>query len=138
MIRRPPRSTRTDTLFPYTTLFRSQLDQLFVALDDGGAKLSAVDVDIVEQAFEIILAIRAVGRAFDLGKDAGERFVGDLGEDVRVTVERGERSFASGDRIMFLQNERGLGVKNGTLGTVEEVSPQIGRASCRDRGGQYV
>src|SRR3546814_17081100 len=26
MIRRPPRSTRTDTLFPYTTLFRSPLD----------------------------------------------------------------------------------------------------------------
>src|SRR3546814_8321359 len=25
MIRRPPRSTRTDTLFPYTTLFRSRL-----------------------------------------------------------------------------------------------------------------
>src|SRR3546814_12052611 len=30
MIRRPPRSTRTDTLFPYTTLFRSQgLDSLY-------------------------------------------------------------------------------------------------------------
>src|SRR3546814_3634530 len=28
MIRRPPRSTRTDTLFPYTTLFRSRHDQL--------------------------------------------------------------------------------------------------------------
>src|SRR3546814_9778576 len=27
MIRRPPRSTRTDTLFPYTTLFRSVLPQ---------------------------------------------------------------------------------------------------------------
>src|SRR3546814_21020188 len=26
MIRRPPRSTRTDTLFPYTTLFRSKID----------------------------------------------------------------------------------------------------------------
>src|SRR3546814_7687724 len=26
MIRRPPRSTRTDTLFPYTTLFRSPVD----------------------------------------------------------------------------------------------------------------
>src|SRR3546814_5542235 len=26
MIRRPPRSTRTDTLFPYTTLFRSEID----------------------------------------------------------------------------------------------------------------
>src|SRR3546814_13977338 len=32
MIRRPPRSTRTDTLFPYTTLFRSQ----FRALVAGG------------------------------------------------------------------------------------------------------
>src|SRR3546814_7597466 len=28
MIRRPPRSTRTDTLFPYTTLFRSNADLL--------------------------------------------------------------------------------------------------------------
>src|SRR3546814_17423207 len=27
MIRRPPRSTRTDTLFPYTTLFRSPLER---------------------------------------------------------------------------------------------------------------
>src|SRR3546814_4097165 len=27
MIRRPPRSTRTDTLFPYTTLFRSKADK---------------------------------------------------------------------------------------------------------------
>src|SRR3546814_3459076 len=31
MIRRPPRSTRTDTLFPYTTLFRSQRH----LVDDG-------------------------------------------------------------------------------------------------------
>src|SRR3546814_3890291 len=29
MIRRPPRSTRTDTLFPYTTLFRSAGERLF-------------------------------------------------------------------------------------------------------------
>ena len=43
---------------------------------------------------------------------------------MRVTVERGERNFAAGDRVMFLQNERGLGVKNGTLGTIEEVSQQ--------------
>src|SRR3546814_1783168 len=28
MVRRPPRSTRTDTLFPYTTLFRSRYDEL--------------------------------------------------------------------------------------------------------------
>ncbi|WP_026608058.1 Ti-type conjugative transfer relaxase TraA [Methylocapsa acidiphila] len=50
------------------------------------------------------------------------RAAGDLGHDVRLTVERGTRNFASGDRIMFLQNERGLGVKNGTLGTIEQVT----------------
>src|SRR3546814_13096180 len=31
MIRRPPRSTRTDTLFPYTTLFRSDIHEPIVA-----------------------------------------------------------------------------------------------------------
>ncbi|WP_031309333.1 Ti-type conjugative transfer relaxase TraA [Sphingobium sp. C100] len=46
-----------------------------------------------------------------------------LGEDMRVRVERGDRLFAPGDRIMFLRNERSLEVKNGTLGTVEKVSP---------------
>src|SRR3546814_970073 len=37
MIRRPPRSTRTDTLFPYTTLFRSR--ELFQALQPGSRLL---------------------------------------------------------------------------------------------------
>ncbi|MGC1303727.1 MAG: Ti-type conjugative transfer relaxase TraA [Caulobacteraceae bacterium] len=43
------------------------------------------------------------------------------GEDQRLQTERGERAFALGDRLMFLRNERSLGVKNGTLGTVERV-----------------
>ena len=51
------------------------------------------------------------------------RASGDLGEDVTVKAERGERQFATGDRIMFLRNERGMGVKNGTLATIERVSP---------------
>src|SRR3546814_2074752 len=36
MIRRPPRSTRTDTLFPYTTLFRSGEDHEEVLLPSAG------------------------------------------------------------------------------------------------------
>ncbi|MGX9943177.1 Ti-type conjugative transfer relaxase TraA [Bradyrhizobium denitrificans] len=52
------------------------------------------------------------------------RAAGNLGDEVGAAVERGARNFASGDRVMFLQNERGLGVKNGTLGTVEQVSAQ--------------
>src|SRR3546814_16065098 len=35
MIRRPPRSTRTDTLFPYTTLFRSPLASLSSGDNNG-------------------------------------------------------------------------------------------------------
>ncbi len=52
------------------------------------------------------------------------RASGDLGDDVTVKAERGERQLATGDRIMFLRNERGMGVKNGTLATIERVSPE--------------
>ncbi|CAD7341505.1 Ti-type conjugative transfer relaxase TraA [Sphingomonadales bacterium 56] len=62
----------------------------------------------------------------DLNLAARERLrdAGELGADVGVAAERGARDFASGDRIMFLKNERGLGVKNGTLGRIETVSPE--------------
>src|SRR3546814_3621020 len=44
MIRRPPRSTRTDTLFPYTTLFRSPvLDQRARRDDEAALQLAFVD-----------------------------------------------------------------------------------------------
>jgi len=74
----------------------------------------------------------------ELNEAARERMraAGDIGDDVRITVERGERSFASGDRVMFLQNERGLGVKNGTLGTVEQVSARS--MSVRTDDGRKV
>src|SRR3546814_13857314 len=40
MVRRPPRSTRTDTLFPYTTLFRS-LAQVLAAVFPGTSRSAA-------------------------------------------------------------------------------------------------
>jgi Ti-type conjugative transfer relaxase TraA len=49
---------------------------------------------------------------------------GVLGEDVTIKAERGDRLFATGDRLMFLRNDRELGVKNGTLGTIAEINPQ--------------
>ncbi|CDX58806.1 putative Conjugal transfer protein, traA [Mesorhizobium plurifarium] len=62
----------------------------------------------------------------ELNKAARERMraAGNLGNEVQVNVERGARNFARGDRVMFLRNERGLSVKNGTLGVIEEVSMQ--------------
>src|SRR3546814_2657823 len=41
MIRRPPRSTRTDTLFPYTTLFRSGLATAFMTGIHAALRLGA-------------------------------------------------------------------------------------------------
>src|SRR3546814_11276274 len=59
MIRRPPRSTRTDTLFPYTTLFRSVRAEMARKCDEAGLPLLSVwakdvivmdDVEIAEGA----------------------------------------------------------------------------------------
>lgn len=50
------------------------------------------------------------------------RATGELGHDVTVQAERGDRQFAPGDRVMFLRNGRGLGVKNGSLGRVESLT----------------
>src|SRR3546814_12585890 len=56
MLRRPPRSTRTDTLFPYTTLFRSILGELAGLGDDGEA---AADDHLVDQLGRLAGAVRA-------------------------------------------------------------------------------
>src|SRR3546814_2339141 len=45
MIRRPPRSTRTDTLFPYTTLFRSKIRLLLKA----GAAVTVVAPNVTPE-----------------------------------------------------------------------------------------
>src|SRR3546814_8030063 len=43
MIRRPPRSTRTDTLFPYTTLFRSRQPVDHRQMMKAGAEIGIID-----------------------------------------------------------------------------------------------
>lgn len=64
------------------------------------------------------------------------RVTGDLGDDVTFSADRGTRAFARGDRLMFLRNERSLGVKNGTLGTIESVTPE--GMTVRLDGGRQV
>jgi ATP-dependent exoDNAse (exonuclease V) alpha subunit len=59
-----------------------------------------------------------------------------LGEDVSIYVERGEREFASGNRVMFLKNDRDLGVKNGSLGILEMVG--AGRMTVRLDAGRTI
>jgi hypothetical protein len=94
-------------------------------LDDAKAAMIA-GWDLARQenseARQIMLAYRRVDvRDLNERARAVRRAAGELGEDYRVQTERGGRDFAAGDRVYFLRNERGLGVKNGTLGTVVEI-----------------
>src|SRR3546814_16201921 len=57
MIRRPPRSTRTDTLFPYTTLFRSSVDA--VLRDHAGQGFGAFKPALGELLIEKLGPINA-------------------------------------------------------------------------------
>jgi Ti-type conjugative transfer relaxase TraA len=61
---------------------------------------------------------------------------GRLGADEEIQTERGSRAFASGDRIVFLRNERSLGVRNGSLGSVERVMSSV--LHVRLDGGERV
>src|SRR3546814_16042113 len=63
MIRRPPRSTRTDTLFPYTTLFRSDLFLQMIGKAAGELEYRLGGGVVADQ----------LGRAFPANLDPGEQ-----------------------------------------------------------------
>ena len=60
-------------------------------------------------------------RALNEGARARKQARGELQGGQVIVTARGERSFAAGDRVLFLRNENSLGVKNGSLGEVESV-----------------
>src|SRR3546814_13060689 len=71
MIRRPPRSTRTDTLFPYTTLFRSG--------DRGDGARFEIDAPPHQRGVIIVGEKRALAADRKIGGEPGEgRGVGHL------------------------------------------------------------
>src|SRR3546814_14717161 len=114
MIRRPPRSTRTDTLFPYTTLFRSIDDNFLTRRLRNRAAL-----------------------AFCLHIAAFPRCGGEGEEPSSMTVISDVDYVAHPDpRLPFSAAVRVGDVVHlsGQIGVREE----IGRASCRERVCQYV
>jgi Ti-type conjugative transfer relaxase TraA len=63
---------------------------------------------------------------------------GELGKGEVIETERGPREFAAGDRLYFLKNERGLGVKNGSLGTVEKIRGGVLQVRLDGEAGRRV
>ncbi|TBF87751.1 Ti-type conjugative transfer relaxase TraA [Rhizobium leguminosarum] len=68
----------------------------------------------------------------------------DRGEELTYQTNNGKRSFARGDRIVFLENDRDLAVKNGMLGEVIAVAPDAiqvrldGKARTQDGQRQVI
>src|SRR3546814_13956806 len=121
MIRRPPRSTRTDTLFPYTTLFRSHQEES--AQPDREAELPQVrsrraqarrvqgSQDQVIRAQRVILSPARPGAGFEQSRE----------RPYRATRLR----YASWPTSALTSSTK----------RISEI--EIGRAAGRERGGQY-
>lgn len=71
-------------------------------------------------------------------QDRGELAQGEDAGALTYQTNDGKREFAPGDRIVFLENNRDLGVKNGMLGTVEHVEAGRIVAQLDGRGGDSV
>src|SRR3546814_14227121 len=115
MIRRPPRSTRTDTLFPYTTLFRSRFTIRVVLLIDGSLHMIPrikFDFRLPQGSFQIrrVQFPLRLGYAITFNKAQGQTLD-------RVLMDVRENPFSHGHLY---------------------VAMKIGRASCRERVCPYV
>src|SRR3546814_20495147 len=109
-LRRPPRSTRTNTLFPYTTLFRSE----HIAIDPS--ELAEIgDYDLEALFIRLEMAVEQVGAK-------------------RIVLDTIESLFSAFSNPAILRAEiRSLfdWLKERGLTTV--LTAEIGRASCRAR-----
>src|SRR3546814_14763558 len=116
MIRRPPRSTRTDTLFPYTTLFRSPAQLL-----DDPSEQGIVGLGISVALPRGIFHRRGVSRL-------PRAVLGPVAEQGHVALGRVDHHFG---------NPR---VQRCELAYRDRLPPfgQIASASCRYRVCQYV
>src|SRR3546814_12483179 len=119
MIRRPPRSTRTDTLFPYTTLFRSAT----------AAQLADVRLQLAEGPAAQARTLRRLGNAAKLVADKGVAAIVPLG---RPQIDADVELVAALAQPPELpQRVRGLARR------VADAFGQIGRASSRERVCRY-
>src|SRR3546814_598761 len=93
MIRRPPRSTRTDTLFPYTTLFRSE-----------GVRDRLRDIGHERVVVDLLLLQKRVANMDHLPELAA---AGALSVDTDITLVDGDHSARLVDVILIAQEAAG-------------------------------
>src|SRR3546814_19950253 len=121
MIRRPPRSTRTDTLFPYTTLFRSPEYLLRINRANGppGAK-TRVHSHAGSEAFYVLTG--RLGQKTAEGVAYAEPGQSMNGHDANTPMVVFNAGTSDLDQLVMFVTD----------------ANKIGRASRRERVGQYV
>jgi Ti-type conjugative transfer relaxase TraA len=97
-----PHKTREDTV-------AAILDMYLANRDSGRSQM-------------ILTATNADARMINEAARLRMHAIGALGPDHILDTVDGPASFASGDRLVFRRNDRRLGVKNGTTGTVVEIT----------------
>src|SRR3546814_9238841 len=159
MIRRPPRSTRTDTLFPYTTLFRStkfvkQLVArggtiLFVGTKRAARELVASEAARCGMPYVDSRWLGGMMTNFKTVKSSVKRL-----KEMEVQLADGvTEQMSKKEALMF---DRELAKLNKAIGGIKDMNTlpealfvldvgyhkiavaEIGRASCRERVCQYV
>src|SRR3546814_6548901 len=114
MIRRPPRATRTETLFPYTTLFRSTRG---IGVVYGGGRLGLMGA-VADSALEAGGEVIGIIPDALVGAEVAHRGVTEL----HVVSGMHER------KKMFTDLSDGFLTIPGGVGTMEELWEEIGRA----------
>lgn len=100
------------------TLVRDYLADLEERTSGSRIALAHRRVDVRAINADIRASLQASGK---LARGVEEQ--GPLGREVIYQTNDGERTFAPGDRVVLLENNRDLGVKNGMLGKVLAVEP---------------
>src|SRR3546814_15217607 len=100
MIRRPPRSTRTDTLFPYTTLFRSTAIEQVIANPDAALVSAPLELQLFEMlthlplaSFTSILGIVLVIVFFVTSSDSGSLVIDTITAGGKTAAPVAQRVF---------------------------------------------
>src|SRR3546814_10941717 len=121
MIRRPPRSTRTDTLFPYTTLFRS-MDQSSRIAELDRFKAGTINILVASDVAARGLDVKGVSHVFNF--DAHwhpDHYVHRIGRTGRAGAQGPAFTLVTPRDVEAIDN-----IQN------------IGNESCRGEVGQYV
>src|SRR3546814_10942624 len=127
MIRLPPRSTRTDTLFPYTTLFRS-----------AEQRLGAFDrelLDLVRRCAALIIALARITLGIFVGEDRALRLEHRLRDDVLAGDQLDLMALAL-EFVAAAREHRRVG----TGQTASSDERRVGKArvsTCRSRWSPY-